>query len=89
MAVLHAKEDDVTDGAGAGAQQSPESSGGRSTVGRRTSCSLVPSGEPENHLQCLRWISTLARSAYFRRFFLDARDEAALRELLREMTPKT
>jgi mannitol/fructose-specific phosphotransferase system IIA component (Ntr-type) len=27
-----------------------------------------PSGDPESHLQCLRWISSLARNADFRRF---------------------
>jgi mannitol/fructose-specific phosphotransferase system IIA component (Ntr-type) len=49
---------------------------------------VAPASEPEAHLQCLRWISTLARSADFRRFFLDAKDEGALRDLLREMSPK-
>ena len=45
-------------------------------------------GEAEQHLACLRWISTLARSADFRRFLLDAAGEAEMRELLVEMTPK-
>lgn len=49
---------------------------------------VSPKTEPEVHLQCLRWIATLARSADFRRFFLDARDEQAMRDLLREMAPK-
>lgn len=44
--------------------------------------------EPERHLACLRWISTLARNADFRRFLLDANGEAGIRDLLREMTPK-
>ena len=44
--------------------------------------------EAESHLACLRWISTLARSSDFRRFLLDASDEAAMRELLAEMAPK-
>lgn len=49
---------------------------------------VSPAGEPEVHLRCLRWISTLARSADFRRFLLDAKDENAIRDLLREMAPK-
>lgn len=44
-----------------------------------------PAAQAEDHLQCLRWISTLARDADFRRFFLDAADGAAIRELLVEM----
>ena len=44
--------------------------------------------EAEQHLACLRWISTLARSSDFRRFLLDAQDETAMRDLLREMSPK-
>lgn len=47
-----------------------------------------PKHDPDLHLQCLRWIATLARSADFRRFFLDARDDRAMRDLLREMAPK-
>ena len=46
------------------------------------------SDEAEKHLACLRWISTLARSSDFRRFFLDATDEQAMRDLLTEMAPK-
>ncbi len=49
---------------------------------------VSPAAEPENHLQCLRWIAGLARNADFRRFLLDARDADAMRELLREMTGK-
>lgn len=49
---------------------------------------VSPKDEPETHLQCLRWIATLARNTDFRRFFVDARDEAAMRDLLREMAPK-
>lgn len=49
---------------------------------------VSPKTEPETHLQCLRWIATLARSADFRRFFLDAKDATAMRELLREMALK-
>ncbi|MBM4059573.1 MAG: PTS sugar transporter subunit IIA [Planctomycetes bacterium] len=49
---------------------------------------VSPANDPETHLRCLRWISTLARSADFRRFLLDVKDEAAMRELLREMAPK-
>lgn len=43
----------------------------------------------EQHLACLRWISTLARSSDFRRFMLDAANESAMRDLLTEMSPKT
>jgi nitrogen PTS system EIIA component len=49
---------------------------------------VSPVSEPENHLQCLRWIAGLARNADFRRFLLDASDANAMRELLREMTGK-
>jgi len=49
---------------------------------------VSPSKEPENHLQCLRWIAGLARSADFRRFLRDAKDAAAMRDLLREMSGK-
>lgn len=47
-----------------------------------------PGDSPESHLQCLRWVSTLARNADFRRFMLDAKDEAAIRDLLLELQPK-
>lgn len=49
---------------------------------------VSPADEPETHLQCLRWIATLARNPDFRRFLLDADDEGAMRDLLREMQPK-
>jgi mannitol/fructose-specific phosphotransferase system IIA component (Ntr-type) len=49
---------------------------------------VSPADEPETHLQCLRWIAGLARSADFRRFLADAKDAAAMRELLREMSGK-
>lgn len=49
---------------------------------------VAPASDPESHLKSLRWISTLARNADFRRFVLDAKDEAGIRELLLEMTPK-
>ena len=49
---------------------------------------VSPAGEPENHLQCLRWIAGLARSADFRRFLLDAKSPDAMRDLLREMSGK-
>jgi mannitol/fructose-specific phosphotransferase system IIA component (Ntr-type) len=49
---------------------------------------ISPADEPEMHLQCLRWIATLARNADFRRFLLDAADDKAMRDLLREMQPK-
>jgi PTS system fructose-specific IIA component/PTS system nitrogen regulatory IIA component len=49
---------------------------------------LTPLSAADVHLRCLRWISGLARSADFRRFFLDAEDEPSIRDLLREMAPK-
>ncbi len=49
---------------------------------------VSPAGEPELHLQGLRWIAGLARNADFRRFLLDARDGEAMRELLRELSSK-
>lgn len=49
---------------------------------------VSPSGEPELHLQCLRWIAGLARNADFRRFLMAAPDVATMRELLREMALK-
>lgn len=49
---------------------------------------VSPSTEPENHLHCLRWIASLARSSDFRRFLMDAADAGAMRDLLREMAPK-
>ena len=50
---------------------------------------MSPMADPESHLQCLRWISTLARNPDFRRFLLDARDEQQMRELLLELLPKS
>jgi fructose-specific phosphotransferase system IIA component len=47
----------------------------------------APTSEAEGHLQCLRWISGLARNADFRRFFLDTDNAEGIRELLREMAP--
>lgn len=47
---------------------------------------VSPASEPENHLQCLRWIAGLARSSDFRRFLQDAKDADAMRDLLREMS---
>lgn len=49
---------------------------------------VSPLTEPEAHLQCLRWIAGLARSADFRRFLADAKDGDAMRDLLREMSGK-
>jgi mannitol/fructose-specific phosphotransferase system IIA component (Ntr-type) len=48
---------------------------------------LAPAAAAEEHLHLLRWISGLARSADFRRFLGQAKDEAEIRELLREMAP--
>jgi mannitol/fructose-specific phosphotransferase system IIA component (Ntr-type) len=50
---------------------------------------VSPSDDPESHLQCLRWISTLVRNGDFRRFLLDAHGEAQIRELLRELLPRS
>ncbi len=49
---------------------------------------VSPADAPEGHLQCLRWIAGLARSADFRRFLLDAKDGPGMRDLLREMSGK-
>jgi len=48
---------------------------------------MSPSADPESHLQCLRWVSTLARNSDFRRFLLGAADQQQIRELLRELLP--
>jgi mannitol/fructose-specific phosphotransferase system IIA component (Ntr-type) len=48
---------------------------------------LAPADAAEEHLQLLRWISGLARNADFRRFLGQAKDEAEIRDLLREMAP--
>ena len=42
--------------------------------------------DPEGHLQVLRWVSTLSRNADFRRFVLNAKSEAEIRDLLEEMS---
>ena len=48
---------------------------------------LGPNGAPpEDHLQVLRWVSTLARNADFRRFAQAAGTDVALRDLLTEMS---
>ena len=49
---------------------------------------VSPNSDPEQHLQCLRWIAGLVRNADFRRFLLDAPDERAMRDLLIEMGGK-
>lgn len=46
---------------------------------------VSPKAQSERHLAILRWVSTLARQADFRRFARDVDDAAALRELLHEM----
>jgi mannitol/fructose-specific phosphotransferase system IIA component (Ntr-type) len=48
---------------------------------------MAPEDAPDEHLKVLRWISTLARNADFRRFVQSAPDAGAIRELLREMSP--
>jgi mannitol/fructose-specific phosphotransferase system IIA component (Ntr-type) len=47
---------------------------------------MGPADDPESHLQVLRWASSLARSADFRRFVLSATSEAEIRDLLEEMS---
>jgi len=47
---------------------------------------IGPTNDPEGHLQALRWVSTLARNADFRRFVLNAKTEAEIRDLLEEMS---
>lgn len=46
---------------------------------------LAPKDAVAEHLQALRWISTLARSSDFRRFVGNASGEAEIRDLLHEM----
>ena len=46
----------------------------------------APASRAEDHLQCLRWVSTLARNPDFRRFVMDADGSDAIRELLHEMS---
>ena len=47
---------------------------------------IAPKAEPQEHLHVLRWISSLARNADFRRFVLSSKTEADIRELLEEMS---
>lgn len=47
---------------------------------------MAPPDQAEEHLQALRWISGLARNSDFRRFAMQARGEADLRDLLEEMS---
>ncbi len=47
---------------------------------------MGPADDQEGHLQVLRWVSGLARSADFRRFVLNAKSEAEIRDLLEEMS---
>ncbi|MBK8976484.1 MAG: PTS sugar transporter subunit IIA [Planctomycetes bacterium] len=47
---------------------------------------VAPSTAAEAHLRVLKWVSTLARNADFRRFVQNCETEAKIRDLLREMT---
>jgi mannitol/fructose-specific phosphotransferase system IIA component (Ntr-type) len=47
---------------------------------------LAPQDQPEHHIKALRWVSSLARNADFRRFVLAAKGETEIRELLLEMS---
>lgn len=49
---------------------------------------LAPTDAADQHLQSLRWISSLARNQDFRRFVMSAADQAAVRDLLHEMSPE-
>ena len=42
--------------------------------------------QADTHLRALKWISTLARNADFRRFVLSASGADEIRDLLREMS---
>lgn len=89
VAVPHVKSDDV-DGVTLVVARAVEGLEWQAIDGRAVYILFLlvsPSAEPEMHLQCLRWISTLARNGDFRRFLLDADGEQAMRELLREMVP--
>ena len=46
---------------------------------------LAPLDQPEQHIKALRWVSSLARNADFRRFVLLAKSEKEIRDLLHEM----
>jgi mannitol/fructose-specific phosphotransferase system IIA component (Ntr-type) len=48
---------------------------------------ITPQKASEDHLRALRWVSSLARSADFRRFLAGAETEAQIRDLLAEMLP--
>lgn len=48
---------------------------------------VAPATAADEHLAVLRWVSTLARNADFRRFILDCDGEVEIRDLLREMSP--
>lgn len=47
---------------------------------------VAPVDRADDHLQALRWISTLARNADFRRFVRSASGEDEIRDLLHEMS---
>jgi mannitol/fructose-specific phosphotransferase system IIA component (Ntr-type) len=47
---------------------------------------VAPEDSGDQHHTVLRWVSTLARNADFRRFVLDCETPEAIRELLVEMT---
>jgi len=47
---------------------------------------VSPEDQADDHLAALRWVSSLARDADFRRFVLAASGEAEVRELLLEMS---
>lgn len=46
-----------------------------------------PTDRAEDHLKVLRWVSSLARNADFRRFLMGASGVEEIRDLLREMSP--
>lgn len=90
VAVPHVKGDDVN-GITLVMARSPAGLEWQAIDGRAVHVLFMlvsPTNEPESHLQCLRWIASLARNADFRRFLLDAGSEDAMRDLLLEMSGK-
>jgi mannitol/fructose-specific phosphotransferase system IIA component (Ntr-type) len=88
VAVPHVKTDKVEKVAMALAR-SPEGIEYQAIDGRSVQTLFLivaPSDQAEAHLEALRWISTLARNADFRRFVLSAVSADEIRDLLREMS---
>lgn len=91
VAVPHVKTDRV-DSVAMALARSPEGIEYQAIDGRSVQTLFLivaPSDQAEAHLEALRWISTLARNADFRRFVLSAASEDEIRDLLREMSGPT